>query len=223
VGHQLGVGALRRGALLGVLAAAGACAVPAVGSAAVTPTSRTGCHGGLTPDSSGASKGEPNLLDYSFHCNGGITAYSIIVNQWRDPSGSLDDFAASPSVFETDDLTPSPTESVTCEGIVPSDSINCNTGTLGAQISDGYFVAGTVDPVQPYCKHLPLTSKGQPQKPGFRAVPTAQVWLMVTDYTGAQDGPFALRPAKACPSVPNRVPPVTTTTTTTSHAATRGA
>ena len=30
--------------------------------------------------------------------------------------------------------------------------------------------------------------------------------LVVTDYTGAEDGPFNLGPAKACPKVPNVVP-----------------
>jgi hypothetical protein len=35
--------------------------------------------------------------------------------------------------------------------------------------------------------------------------------LIVTDWTGAMDGPFALRESKACPSVPDRAPaPVTT-------------
>ena len=38
------------------------------------------------------------------------------------------------------------------------------------------------------------------------AVPQAVVQLVVTDYTGAQDGPFNLGPAKACPKVPNVVP-----------------
>jgi hypothetical protein len=32
------------------------------------------------------------------------------------------------------------------------------------------------------------------------------VQLVVTDYTGAEDGPFNLGPAKACPKVPNAVP-----------------
>jgi hypothetical protein len=211
VGYQLSRGVLRCGALLTACATAVICAVPSTGAAAVTPTSRTGCHGSLSPDSGGAAKGEPNLLDYSFHCNGGITAYSIIVDQWRDPSGAIDDFTAAPSVFETDDVTPSPTETVSCEGILPSDGINCNTGTYAAQVSDGYYVAGAFDPVQTYCKHLPTDASGNTLAPGFRAVPTALVQLLVTDYTGAEDGPFLLREKQACPKVPNRVPSGVTT------------
>jgi hypothetical protein len=38
------------------------------------------------------------------------------------------------------------------------------------------------------------------------------VSLIVTDYTGAEDGPFRLKLNKACPSVPNKVPATTTTT-----------
>jgi hypothetical protein len=211
---RLSRGVLRSSALLSVVAVSGACAVSA-GAAAVVPVSRTGCHGSLAADSKGKAAGEPNLLSYSFHCNGGITAYSIIVNQDGDHRSAIDDFADAPSVFETDDKTPSPTETVSCEGVLPSDGVNCNTGALGAQISDGFYVAGTVDPVQPYCKHLPtLTAKGKAVKPGAPAIPTATVQLVVTDYTGAEDGPFPLTLPKACPTVPNVVPPAVLTTTT---------
>ena len=37
-------------------------------------------------------------------------------------------------------------------------------------------------------------------------MPQAIVQLVVTDYTGAEDGPFTLGPASACPKVPNVVP-----------------
>jgi hypothetical protein len=198
---RLSRGVLRSSALLSVVAVSGACAVSA-GAAAVVPVSRTGCHGSLAADSKGKAAGEPNLLSYSFHCNGGITAYSIIVNQDGDHRSAIDDFADAPSVFETDDKTPSPTETVSCEGVLPSDGVNCNTGALGAQISDGFYVAGTVDPVQPYCK------------PCAPEIPTATVQLVVTDYTGAEDGPFPLTLPKACPTVPNVVPPAVLTTTT---------
>jgi hypothetical protein len=213
VGNRLSRGVLRGGTMLSVLAVVGACAISA-GAATVVPVSRTGCHGSLAADSSGKAQQEPNLLSYSFHCNGGITAYSIIVNQDGDHNAAIDDFMDAPSVFEADDKTPSSTETVSCEGVLPSDGINCNTGALGSQISDGFYVAGTVDPVQAYCRHLPTTTaKGEPVKPGTLAVPTALVQLMVTDYTGAEDGPFTLKLPRACPTVPNAVPPTVQTTT----------
>jgi hypothetical protein len=185
-----------------------ACMLPAASSAAVTPTSLTFCKGKVSPDAGGAAANEPNLLDYRFTCDGGITAYTIIVNQQGDAAsgGAIDDFNPSPSVFETDGLTPSPTETITCEGTTPSNGVNCNLTTGGVQLTREYFAAGSVDPIQPYCKHLPTTANGKLAKPGTPAVPQALVQLVVTDYTGAEDGPFTLWPSNACAKVPNAVP-----------------
>jgi hypothetical protein len=184
-----------------------ACASAATaGAAAITPTSLTDCGGRVSVNPSGVSADEPNLLTYRFQCDGGITAYTILVQQQGDRGGSIDDYDPAPSVFETDAVTPSPTESITCEGTTPSNGINCNLGTQGAQLSDGFFAQGSVDPIQAYCKHLPTTANGKTAKAGTTAVPQAVVQLVVTDYTGAEDGPFNLGPAKACPKVPNVVP-----------------
>jgi hypothetical protein len=220
VGLHLSCSALRRGALLTISAASVAAAgfaLPAAGDAAtvapVVPTSFTSCHGSVKADPSGKSNDEPNLLDYSFNCDSGITAYSVFVNQQRAQGGAVDDFNGSPTVFETDGLTPSPTESVTCEGVTPSDGINCATAALGTQVTLGFFLDGSIDLVSPYCKHLPTTlANGKPAKPGALATPTATVSLIVTDYTGAENGPFRLKLNKACPKVPNQVPATPTTT-----------
>ena len=213
MGKHLFRGGIGAGALLAVGGTVAALAIPASsGAAPVVPLSQTTCHGKLSADAKGAAKGDPNLLDYSFSCDGAITAYTIIAHQDRDPQGALDDFAAAPSVFETDGVTPSPTETISCEGVVPSNGINCNTGALGASVTLGYSIEGAIDPVQTYCKHLPTAPQVKTAKPGMLAVPTARVQLVVTDSTGAEDGPFALHVDKACPSVPNKVPATTTTT-----------
>ena len=204
--------ALRRAGLLGYGVALAVCALsalalgamPAVaGAAAVTPTSATDCGGKVAADPGAKAADEPNLLDYAFSCDGGITAYTIIVSQQGDSAsgGTIDDYNPSPSVFESDGVTPSSSESVTCEGTTPSDGINCNTGTQGVQLTDGVVTDGSVDPIQAYCKHLPTNANGKTAKPGTAAVPRAVVQLVVTDYTGAQDGPFTLGP-----KVPNVVP-----------------
>jgi hypothetical protein len=209
--------ALRRTRLLGGGIALAVCALsalalgalPAVaGAAAVTPISATDCGGRVSADPGAKAADEPNLLDYSFSCDGGITAYTILVSQQGDNAsgGAIDDYNPSPSVFESDGVTPSSSESVTCEGTTPSDGINCNTGTQGVQLTDGFVTDGSVDPIQAYCKHLPTNANGKTARPGTAAVPQAVVQLVVTDYTGAQDGPFILGPAKACPKVPNVVP-----------------
>jgi hypothetical protein len=212
VGNRKLLPGLKRAALLGGTLALAMSAAPALaGAAAVTPTSLTDCGGHVTPDSGGKTKGEPNLLDYKFQCDGGITAYTILINQQGDRAtgGSIDDYAPAPSVLESDGVTPSPKETLTCEGTTPSYGINCNAGA-GAQLSDGFFAVGSVDPVQAYCKHLPITASGKPAKPGRAAVPQAIVQLVVTDYTGAEDGPFTLGSTKTCPKVPNVVPKVKT-------------
>jgi hypothetical protein len=206
VGNRTSLVAVRRAVLLSCAVAVVAGALPAMAGAAVTPTSLTDCGGKVSADPSGKANDEPNLLDYKFQCDGGITAYTIIVTQKGDNGGAIDDFNPAPSVLESDGLTPSPTEAITCEGSTPSDGINCNTGTQGAQLSDGFFAVGSVDPIQTYCKHLPTAANGKLAKPGTAAIPQALVQLVVTDYTGAQDGPFALGPAKACPKVANAVP-----------------
>jgi hypothetical protein len=209
LGNRLSRGALRRAALTTICVAAGACVVPAVsGAATITPASFTNCSGSLKPDSGAKKASEPNLLDYSFTCNSGIVAYTILAYQAGDDNAAIQDYAPAPLVYETDGLTPSPTETITCEGAQPSNGINCNTGTYLSEITGGYFVDGTIDLGQTYCKHLPTPAKGKTLRAGTPAIPTARVQLIVTDWSGAQDGPFLLREAKACPTVPNAAPPV---------------
>lgn len=213
MGNRLSRGALRRAALMTMCVGAAVCAVPAVSSAAssITPASFTGCSGSLKPDPGAKKSDEPGLVDYSFTCNSGITGYTIVAYQGGDAGAAIEDYAPSPLVYETDDLTPSPTETVTCEGAQPSNGINCNTGTYLSEITGGYFVAGSIQLGQDYCKHLPTPAKGKTLRAGTPAIQTARVQLIVTDWTGAMDGPFALRESKACPSVPDRAPaPVTT-------------
>lgn len=204
------LGALTRASLLiGAIAVLG-CAAPAAAGAAtaVTPESLTDCGGTVSPDSGAAAAQEPNLLDYKFSCDGGITAYTVILQQAGDSAagGTIDDYNPSPLVYESDGVTPSTTESITCGGTTPSAGINCNLGA-GQQLSDGYFADGSIDPVGAYCKHLPTDANGKTiTKPGTLAIPRATVELVVTDYTGAQDGPFVLTSTKKCATVPNVVP-----------------
>jgi hypothetical protein len=207
LGNRLSRGALRRAALITICVGAGACAVPAAsGAATITPASFTTCSGSLKPDSGAKKAHEPGLLDYSFTCNSGIVAYTIIAYQAGDDGAAIQDYAPSPLVLESDNLTPSPTETVTCEGAQPSNGINCNTGTYLSEITGGYYTDGSIDLGQTYCKHLPTPAKGKTLRAGTPAIPTARVQLIVTDWSGAQDGPFALRQTKACPSAPNVAP-----------------
>jgi len=67
---------------------------------------------------------------------------------------------------------------------------------------DSYASAqGSFDLVQPYCAYLPAKAK-----PGTPAVPQAIVSVVVTDNSGAEDGPFYLSLASKCAKVPSVVP-----------------
>lgn len=193
------LGVLRRAGLLGIGVALVAAAAPAVSFAAVTPASLTNCSGKLSKDSTGSSQGEPNLLDYSFSCDTDISAYTILLDRRASDFANIDDYNPAPSVLQADGVTPSTTESLTCEGVTPSNGINCNAGA-GGVLSSGFFADGSIDPTQPYCKYLPPKAK-----PGTLAIPQAIVELVVTDNTGAEDGPFQLK-LSGCPKVPNVAP-----------------
>ncbi len=199
--NRRGRASLLLATLLGLCGVCSVCALPAVANAAaLTPESLTNCSGSIAPDGGGAAAGEPYLLDYTFQCDTDISAYTVIVNRQAGDDGNLDDFNSSPLVLDSDGLTPNGSESVTCEGSTPSDGINCNLGA-GVVLSAGNFAEGSVDLVAPYCKYLPSDAA-----PGTPAVPQANVQLVVTDNTGAQDGPFDLSLAKSCPNVANFVP-----------------
>lgn len=201
-------GTLARAGLASGVMLLATCLLPAASSAAITPASLTFCKGKVSPDPAGATSDQPNLLDYRFTCDGGITAYTVLVNQQGDAAsgGTIDDYNPAPSVFETDGLTPSPQETITCEGTTPSNGVNCNMTTARSQLSDGFFAAGSIDLIQAYCKHLPTDANGKLARPGTPAVPQALVQLVVTDWTGAEDGPFTLWRSSPCAKVPNVVP-----------------
>lgn len=194
----------RRGVSRAVLAALGSCvliaAAPVIATAAApTPTSLTVCGGKLAADPTGTADQQPYRLTYRFSCDTDISAYTILFNRGTS-GGNLDDFNPAPSVVGPDGVTPSATQSITCEGTTPSNAINCNFGA-GGVMSTGNNAIGTVDPTAPYCKSLPAHAK-----PGTKATPQGLVQLIVTDNTGAQDGPFVLHLNKACPKVPDVAP-----------------
>ena len=170
-------------------------------SASALPESATQCSGSLSADPTGKSVAEPDLTDYAFFCNGGITAYTVVVDKVRSDGNNIDDYNPNPLVYAAGSNleTLSPTESVNCGGATPSNGINCYSldGSTAGFIAPGDTIVGSVDLTAQYCSYLP---KGA--KPGTPAVPRATVELIVTDSTGAEDGPFELSPAKACAKVP---------------------
>jgi hypothetical protein len=196
--------------LLGAGAGATLLSLPASAGAAL-PSSFTQCSGFLNSDSSGKSAGEPNLLDYTFNCSTDISSYSVIVDRIKGDGSTIDYFSPSANVVlptpyalaPTLAGTVSTTEGVNCGGVLPSNGVNCfaTNGTIGTVVSAGDSVEGSFDPTTQYCAYLPKGAKA-----GTPAVPRAIVELVVTDNTGAQDGPFELKPKKACAKVAAVVP-----------------
>ena len=120
----------------------------------------------------------------------------------------MDDFDSNPQVFDPAGA-PSATTAVSCSGVMPGNGINCNAGA-GGVVSAWNNVQGSFDLVEPYCKYLPSGAK-----PGTLAAPQAVVNLIVTNTTGAQNGPVRLVLSAACRKVADYVPfPKVTTKTT---------
>lgn len=205
-------------AALGCGSAAALMVLPTGAGAAtlVTPASLTNCFGSLKASGSGFEQ-----LGYTITCNTNITAYTVFVVRQQDAGNNIQQYASNPSVvYPSTDPTPGlagtvSSEAVTCEGVTPSDGVNCYAQALGSDnktpvlgaISAFYSTQGTISLDEPYCKFLP---KGA--KPGTPAVPKAIVEYVVTDDTGAEDGPFVLNlKGSKCPKVANAVPAKATT------------
>jgi hypothetical protein len=170
----------------------GSILVPSAVAATPTPESATLCGGTLTRAKPTAD--DPNLVNYKFNCNGGITAYTLIVLRTPNDFNTIDDFDTNPLVFDT---TGNPLSNVAlnCAGQIPGNGINCNAGA-GGSVPSPDWAAGTFDTSEPYCANLPVGAK-----PGTKPDPTAVVELVVSDSTGAEDGPFRLRLNGKCPAV----------------------
>ena len=179
----------------GALVIAAALSGPAL-AAPPQPQAAAQCWGSLAK---APTKDEPNQLQYGFKCDSRITAYTVLANRAYDLD-TIENFSTDALVLDLHQNVVS-NQSFTCEGTLPGNGVNCNAGPggfSGALNSE----QGHVSLDSPYCKSLPV--KG---KPGQRAIPQALVQLIVTDTTGAQSGPFRLRPARfRCKAVPDTVP-----------------
>ena len=192
----------KRWALIALASALSGCLLAQSAAAAVpTPESATLCGGTLTrakptPD-------DPNLLNYKFNCNSGISAYTLIVLRKPNDANTVDDFNTNPLAY---DITGNPLSSVSisCAGEIPGNGINCNAGA-GGSLPSPDWAEGTFDTPEPYCANIPPGSK-----PGTKPDPAAVVELVVSDTTGAEDGPFRLRLSGKCPAVNAKTKPKTT-------------
>lgn len=191
--RKAGPGPRRWWALATLAFAVGVCLLAQSAVAAVpTPESATQCGGILKRAKPTAD--DPNLLSYKFTCDWGVSAYSLVVIREPNDDATIDDFAGSVSVFDPTG-NPLSTQSFSCAGTIPGTGVNCNAGA-GGYMAAPNWAEGTFDTTDPYCPNIP---KGSPA--GTKPQRGAIVELVVTDTTGAQDGPFRLRLAGKCPAV----------------------
>ena len=169
----------------GVLVQSAVAAVP-------TPESATLCGGSLKRAKPTAD--DPNLLNYKFNCNGAVSAYTLIILRRANDFNTIDDFDTNPLVFDPTG-NPLSTVALSCAGEIPGNGINCNAGA-GGSVPSPDWAEGTFDTSEPYCANIPPGAK-----PGTKPDPTAVVELVVSDSTGAEDGPFRLRLDGKCPAV----------------------
>jgi hypothetical protein len=201
--HRMLVAGGRRSPRLRAAAIASSVLVPVVLAASAlaappTPESLTTCYGALAKGT--ATADQPNLMNYQFACYGRITAYTIVATRRPTNFDVIDAFSTAANVFDATGSTIKSDQSFGCEGTMPGNGVNCNAGA-GGFMGALNQVQGSFDLTDPYCKSLPPHAK-----PGTLATPQAIVQVIVTDYTGAQDGPFRLSPNTACPRVPDRAP-----------------
>jgi hypothetical protein len=201
----------KRWALIALASALSGCALAQTAVAAVpTPESATLCGGTLKRAKPTAD--DPNLVNYKFNCNGGITAYTLIMLRKSNDFNTVDDYASSVSVFDPTG-NPLSTASFSCSGQIPGDGINCNAGAGGSMPSPDW-AEGSFDATEPYCPNIPAGSPA-----GTKPDPAAVVELVVSDSTGAEDGPFRLRLAGKCPDVSGKSKTKSAKKTATKHVA----
>lgn len=170
----------------------GLCLLPEAGIAA-TPPPQASVHCGGSLKQVAATSQDQHLLAYTFNCDGPITAYTLIINRGSNDDSTMDDFSTTGLVNDNVTHAPVSTESFTCEGVLPGNGINCNAGA-GGFMDSPFFATGTFDTTNPYCSNIPASSPA-----GTKPQPTAVVQLVVSDTTGAEEGPFRLRLHRACP------------------------
>jgi hypothetical protein len=181
---------LRAGLLLAILAAVGGFASVADAAAPTpVPGSTTNCGGSLTRAT--ATIDDPNQLAYKFNCNYSISSYTLSVSRGLNTYTTVDDFSSGATVTDTSGNPLSDGEAFNCTGTIPGGGVNC--GDAGVTAAAQNFVQGTFDTTAPYCPSIPAGSPA-----GTQPTPGAVVQLVVTDTTGAEDGPFRLVLADKC-------------------------
>jgi hypothetical protein len=177
--------------LLASGAAVAALSLAFLPASALAAGPATDCGGWLTKGTATAI--DPNPIDYTFQCDWGITAYTIVANRQASDYSTIDDFDPDGLAYTPSSTGPTTTPvsgiDFDCNGQIPGNGINCALSS--SYLAAPNFVEGWVDTSVPYCAYYP--------KGSTREVPQAIVSLIVTDTNGVEDGPFRLNLSPACP------------------------
>lgn len=138
---------------------------------------------------------DPHLLNYSFHCNGQVNAYSVIVSRPGQAYNEVDDINSSGNVIDPSTGQQSSTEGFNCSGTIPGSGFNCLTATTGTSADPWSLIQGQFDTTTPFCPSLPS------KKPGTKPTDGAVAYLVVNDPTGEQEGPWLFQMSPKCPAV----------------------
>jgi hypothetical protein len=152
------------------------------------------CVGDLSPAT--ATDTDPNLTNYSFHCNGQVTAYSIVVTRPGQAYNEIDDFVNTGNVIDPNTGQLSTTQSFNCQGAIPGSGFNCLIGTPATYADTWALIQGQFDTTTPFCPTLPAHAK-----PGTKPSQGAVAYFVVNDPTGEQVGPWIFQYSPSCPVV----------------------
>jgi hypothetical protein len=185
-------------AVIGV-AVLGAALLPAAAVAA--PVAPIHCGGALTKAT--PTIDDANLLDYSFHCDGDIVAYTLVVNRTRNDFSTVDDFSPTATVLNSTKTTVSSKQGIGCEGTIPGNGVNCfaQGSATPAVVTAWNFIQGQIDTTDPYCASIPAGSRAETV-----AEPQAVVQIVASDTAGNEFGPFPIGRSPACPPPPKPKP-----------------
>jgi hypothetical protein len=169
------------------------------------------CIGDLSPAT--PTDTDPHLTNYSFHCDGQVTAYTLIVSRPGQAYNELDDFSVTSTVI-TPSSAPqlSATEGFNCQGGIPGSGINCLIASPATSADTWSLIQGQFDTTTPFCPTLPAHAK-----PGTKPSQGAVAYLVVSDPTGEEVGPWIFQYSPRCPVV-KPVPRPKVKKTTKKHA-----
>jgi hypothetical protein len=158
------------------------------------PVPVLGCVGDLSPAT--PTDTDPNLTNYSFHCNGQVNAYSILVTRPGQAYNELDDFSVTSNVISPSTGELSATEGFNCQGGIPGSGLTCQIAAPATSADTWSLIQGQFDTTTPFCPTLPAHAK-----PGTKPSAGAVAYLVVSDPTGEEVGPWIFQYSPRCPVV----------------------